>query len=56
MNAEIKAFLAEHNAKAIAPFPLDFREEEAPDPGYDASKGFDEQNYDFLDSSTADVP
>ncbi len=54
-NAEIEAFLAEHDAKAIAPFPLDFREEEAPDPGYDASKGFDEQNYSFLDVG-ADAP
>jgi hypothetical protein len=55
MNAEIEAFLAEHNAKPIAPFPLEFREEEAPDPGYDASKGFDQQDYSFLDAGV-DAP
>ena len=27
-NAEVEAFMAEHNAKPLAPFPVDFREEE----------------------------
>jgi hypothetical protein len=54
-NAEIEAFLAEHNAKPIAPFPVEFQEEKEPDPGYDTSKDFEQQDYSFLDSAV-DAP
>ena len=54
-NAEIEAFLAEHGAKPLAPFPVDLREEE-PEPAYDASKPFAEQDMSFLDNNLADVP
>jgi hypothetical protein len=55
-NAEIEAFLAEHNAKPIAPFLVEFQEEKEDDPGYDASKPFAEQDFGFLDNTLADVP
>jgi hypothetical protein len=55
-NAEIEAFLAEHNAKTIAPFPVDLREEETPEADYDPAKPFAEQDFGFLDNTLADVP
>jgi len=55
-NAEIEAFLAEHNAKTITPFPVDLREEETPEADYDPAKPFAEQDFGFLDNTLADVP
>ncbi len=59
MELDLQNYMRDEGITPVAPYEPKYidgkLETEAPDPGYDASKGFDEQDYSFLDAG-ADAP